>query len=128
MLPPDHRDIIMKPLFPRAVALFLLCGLAPVVEPASAQTANAGRNLAAACFTCHGTNANSVGGVPPSLAGRPAPELFQIMKEFQSGKRPATVMHQQARGYTDEQLQLIAAFIAGLKPEPAKTAARAASQ
>jgi cytochrome c553 len=86
--------------------------------PASglAQDPNAARNLASACFTCHGTDGNSVHGVPPSLAGRNAGELFQIMKDFQSGKRPATLMHQQARGYTDEQLKLITAYFASLKP------------
>jgi cytochrome subunit of sulfide dehydrogenase len=115
----------MKPSIPLAVALIVLGGLTSA-EPVAAQTANAGRNLAAACYTCHGTNANSTGGVPPSLAGRPAAELFQIMKEFQSGKRPATVMHQQARGYTDEQLQLIAAYIANLKPDAARSPAKAA--
>jgi cytochrome c553 len=83
---------------------------------ASAQDASAGRTLAATCFTCHGTEGNSVGGVPPSLAGRPAAEIFQTMKEFQSGKRPATIMHQQARGYTDAQLQAIAAYFAAVKP------------
>ena len=99
---------------------FLLCTLAIAgvvhLAPALAQDPNAGRNLSAACFTCHGTNGNSVGGVPPSLAGRDRAELFQTMKDFQSGKRPATIMHQQARGYSDDQLQLIAGYLATLKP------------
>jgi cytochrome c553 len=84
----------------------------------------AARSLAATCFTCHGTNGNSVGGVPPSLAGRPSGELFQIMKDFQAGKRPATIMHQQARGYTDAQLRTIAAYFAAVKPAPAATPAK----
>lgn len=85
-----------------------------------AQDPHAGRNLAASCFTCHGTNGNSVGGVPPSLAGRSSAEIFQTLKDFQSGKKPATIMHQQAKGYTDQQLQLIAAYFASLKPAPAR--------
>ena len=76
--------------------------------------------MAASCNTCHGTGGNSVGGIPPSLAGRNSVELFQTMKDFQSGKRPATIMHQQAKGYTDQQLQLIAAYFAALKPAPAR--------
>ena len=95
-----------------ALATVLTLCLAPV----AAQDANMGRNLSAACFTCHGTNGNSVGGVPPALAGRDRGELFQTMKDFQSGKRPATIMHQQAKGYTDPQLQAIAAYLATLKP------------
>ena len=91
---------------------------------ASAQDLSAGRTLASTCFTCHGTEGNSVGGVPPSLAGRPATELFQAMKDFQSGKRPATIMHQQARGYTDPQLQAIAAYFAAVKPSSPRTPAK----
>lgn len=100
------------------LSIFLAIGCA---LPAGAQHPNAGRDLAANCFTCHGTNGNSVQGVPPSLAGRDRAELFQAMKDFQSGKRPATIMHQQAKGYTDAQLQLISAYLAGLKPAPPRT-------
>ena len=108
---------------------FTMCALAIAsvmhLSPAVAQDPNAGRNLSAACFTCHGTNGNSVGGVPPSLAGRPSGELFQIMKEFQSGKRPATIMHQMARCYTDDQLKLIAGYVATLKPAAPHTPPKA---
>ena len=91
---------------------------------ALAQEPNAGRALAASCATCHGTNGNSVDGVPPSLAGRNSSELFQTMKDFQAGKRPATIMHQQARGYTDDQLKLIAAYYASVKPTAATRPAK----
>src|SRR5690242_18803099 len=90
------------------------------LTPAFAQDPNGARDLASACFTCHGTEGNSVQGVPPSLAGRNAGELFQMLKDFQSGKRPATIMHQQARGYTDEQLKLITAYFASVKPASAR--------
>jgi cytochrome c553 len=90
-----------------------------LTAPVFAQDPAAGRTLAASCFTCHGTDGNSVQGMPPSLAGRNAAEVFQAMKEFQAGKRPATIMHQLARGYTDPQLQLIAAYFASVKPGPA---------
>ena len=84
--------------------------------PALGQYPNAARDLASACFTCHGTEGNSVQGVPPSLAGRNAGELFQMMKDFQTGKRPATLMHQQARGYTDQELKLITGYFASMRP------------
>ena len=102
----------------RAAGLVLSFTSACFAASASAQ--DAGRSLASACFTCHGTDGTSVGGVPPSLAGRSSDELFQTMKEFQSGKRPATIMHQQARGYTDQQLQAIAAYFASVKTAPAR--------
>ena len=110
----------MKASRPQAVVSALICCSA-LFAPAHAQDTSAGRNLAAACFTCHGTNGHSVGGIPPSLAGRDRDELFRTMKEFQAGKRPATIMHQQAKGYTDEQIKLIAAYFASVKPAPAAT-------
>src|SRR5690349_16372419 len=63
------------------------------------------RGLAATCFTCHGNEGRSVVGVPPALAGRDKGELLQALKEFKEGKRPATIMHQHAKGYTDQQLE-----------------------
>ena len=116
----------MKPSIPQAIGLLTLCALASNFS-AVAQDSNAGRNLAANCYTCHGTDGNSAGGVPPSLAGRDRVELFQAMKDFQSGKRPATIMHQQAKGYTDPQLQLIAAHLAGLKAAPPRVPPKAGS-
>lgn len=69
-----------------------------------------GRNLAAACANCHGTNGVSQPGMP-ALAGRERPELSRLLQEFKSGKRPATVMHQIAKGYSDEQIEAIAAYL-----------------
>ena len=94
------------------------------IVPSLAQDPGAGRTLAATCFTCHGTDGSSVQGVPPSLAGRNAAELFQTMKEFQAGKRPAMIMHQLSRGYTDPQLQAIVAYFASVKPTPAPLPSR----
>ena len=90
--------------------------MAAAAAPASAQDPNAARALAATCFTCHGTEGRSVGGVPPSLAGQGKASLLQQLKDFKEGKRPATVMHQQAKGYTDAQLEQIAGYFASIKP------------
>ena len=100
----------------RAVAALCAALGAGLALPALAQDATQARSLAATCFTCHGTDGRSVGGVPPSLAGQSKAYLVQAMKDFQSGKRPATVMHQQAKGYTDAQLDAIAGYFAGIKP------------
>jgi cytochrome c553 len=100
-------------------ALLLGAGYAGV---AAAQDPNYARNLASACFTCHGTDGRSVGGVPPALAGRDRGELLDMMKGFKSGARPATLMHQQAKGYTDQQLEAIAGYFAGTTKGPAAPA------
>lgn len=86
------------------------------IAPAQAQDATQARALAATCFTCHGNEGRSVGGVPPSLAGQSKAYLLQQMKDFQAGKRPATIMHQHAKGYTDAQLELIADYFSKAKP------------
>jgi len=104
----------------RWCAVFALAAV--VAAPAVAQEADYARNLASTCFTCHGTDGRSVGGVPPGLAGRDKGELLQTLKDFKAGKRPATLMHQQAKGYTDQQLELIAGYFAGAKPGPGAAA------
>ena len=37
------------------------------------------------------------------------------MLDFKSGKKPATIMHQLTKGYSDEQLQQLATYFAALK-------------
>jgi cytochrome subunit of sulfide dehydrogenase len=71
------------------------------------------RSLAATCAACHGTNGHSVSTEVTSLAGLSKDLIVQRMQEFKSGKRPATVMHQLAKGYTDPQIELIAGYLAG---------------
>lgn len=78
---------------------------------AQAQDVHLARNLAATCANCHGTNGVAQGEMK-TLAGRPAAELIQLMNEFRSGARPATIMHQITKGYTDEQIRLMANFFA----------------
>lgn len=72
------------------------------------------RSWAAACANCHGTNGQAQPG-NESLAGVNKDELVRKLMDFKSGRRPATIMHQLSRGYTDEQLQAIAAHFASIK-------------
>ena len=92
------------------IAAALVTGVA-FASPVSAQGAdpNLGRNLAAACANCHGTNGVSQQGMP-HLAGQQSTYLVQQMKDFKAGVRPATIMHQLAKGYTDEQIEALAAY------------------
>jgi cytochrome c553 len=95
-----------------AAALTLLCG------SAIAQDRNLGRNLAAQCANCHGTNGVSQGGIP-GLAGQGRAYIIAQMSAFKSGQRsgPAsTIMHQLAKGYSDEQIAAMADFFSAQKP------------
>lgn len=73
--------------------------------------ANLGRDIAANCANCHGTDGRSRGAIP-SLAGQDAAVIVQRMKEFRDGRRAATVMQQLAKGYTDAQIEAAAAYFA----------------
>ncbi|MBK9161212.1 MAG: class I cytochrome c [Nitrosomonadales bacterium] len=72
------------------------------------------RNIAASCSACHGTDGYSEGGMPV-LAGMDKALFVAQMKDFKSGARPATVMHQHAKGYSDEEIGILADFFAAQK-------------
>ncbi len=71
------------------------------------------RSLAATCANCHGTQGRAGSGSSvPSLAGLQRDYIVAQMKAFQSGARPATIMHQLSKGYSDAQIGQIAAYFA----------------
>jgi len=74
-----------------------------------------GRNLAAACAICHGTQGRAVTKEVIPLAGLPREHIASQMRAFRDGQRPATVMHQIAKGYTDPQIDAMAAWFATQK-------------
>ena len=49
-------------------------------------------------------------------AGVAAVKILSLIADYKSGAQPATIMHQISKGYTDEQLKLIAAWFAAQKP------------
>lgn len=89
----------------------VLAALALLAGSAHAQSADSsarnGRYVAANCANCHGTNGVAQGAMP-SIAGKQKAYIVEQMKAFRDGKRSATIMHQLAKGYTDQQIELIA--------------------
>ncbi|MEO8441912.1 MAG: cytochrome C [Betaproteobacteria bacterium] len=79
--------------------------------PARAQDADNVRGMAATCANCHAAEGRVYGAIPP-IGARDRNTLLQQLKDFKSGVRPATVMHQLARGFTDTQLEQLAAYFA----------------
>ena len=74
------------------------------------------RSLAATCAQCHGTEGRAVEGQGlVRLAGMPQDYLLNQLMAFRNGQRPATIMHQITRGYSQEQLETIAAYFAAQK-------------
>lgn len=74
------------------------------------------RGLAATCANCHGTDGRAVqGSSVVSLAGMDRAYLSTQLKAFKSGARPATVMHQITKGYSDAQIETLAGYFAAQK-------------
>ncbi len=74
------------------------------------------KSLAATCANCHGTDGKAQKDASvPGLAGLKADYIAEQMKAFRSGERPATIMHQIAKGYNDEQVRQLADYFASQK-------------
>lgn len=106
----------------QAVMGLTAAGTAPAAEaaaPAAPATARLsgthGRVLAATCASCHGTHGKIEGAIPP-LAGLDRDYFIRQMKAFKDGSRKATVMHQHAVAYTDDEIEQMAAIFAAVKP------------
>jgi sulfide dehydrogenase cytochrome subunit len=104
-----EKESPMKRNF-KTIAL-LLTLLSAAAGTANAADPDLGRNLAATCAACHGTDGRTA-GINANLAGVAKDTLIQTLKAFKSGEKPATVMHQLAKGYTDAQLDAIAGYLA----------------
>jgi cytochrome c553 len=66
---------------------------------------------AAACSGCHPASTRVASPVP-RLAGLDRAAIVRALQEFRSGARPATVMDRIAKGFTDAEIQAIAAWYA----------------
>ena len=96
--------------------LVAAAGLASLPAAAQGHEALYVRSLAATCANCHGTNGQTVqGSQVPSVAGMPRDYMLRQLAAFKDGSRPASVMHQITKGFTDAQLDQIATHFAGLK-------------
>lgn len=74
------------------------------------------RALAATCAHCHGTDGRALPGEATiRLAGLPEDYVLTQLMAFRSGQRPATIMHQITKGYSQEQLEALSKYFAAQK-------------
>lgn len=93
-----------------------LLGTVGLAEAQTRPDPDLARNLAATCANCHGTNGNAVkGSGMDALAGMEKAKILQKLADYKSGDKPASIMHQIAKGYTEAQLDLIAGYFAAQK-------------
>jgi len=69
---------------------------------------------AAACSGCHPASTRVTSPVP-RLAGLDRAAIVRAMQDFRAGTRAATVMDRIAKGFTDAEIQAIAAWYAAQK-------------
>jgi cytochrome c553 len=85
-----------------------------VVSIAAAATAAEPPAGAAACSGCHPASARVTSPVP-RLAGVDRAAMVRALQDFRSGTRAGTVMDRIAKGFTDTEIQAIAAWYATQK-------------
>jgi len=70
-------------------------------------------SLASGCAICHGPGGKpATGSQLGALAGRKARDIVDAMHAFKTGQRPATVMHQISKGYSDAEIEAMAQWFA----------------
>jgi cytochrome subunit of sulfide dehydrogenase len=70
---------------------------------------------AASCSGCHSSGAAAASSSVSRLYGRNADEIMTAMTGFRDGSLPATVMNRIAKGFSDDELRAIAAWLAAQK-------------
>jgi cytochrome c553 len=98
-----------------ALVAFAFAGSAAA---AKAGNAAAGKQKAAACAACHGSDGNkTLDDTYPRLAGQYPDYLQKALSEYRSGKRKNPVMGGQAQALSDEDIADLAAYFGSLDGE-----------
>lgn len=114
---------MFRPLAPRSVPALVLALLLTACagtdansdykdEPGGVNSARLSQSasLAAVCSGCHGDDSSNEGIV--SLNGYSALRISILFRRYKNDPENPTAMHRMARGYTDEQIKLIARYLA----------------
>ena len=105
----------IKPLAALAAVLFCLANTAQAQTDAGKDALYV-KSLAATCANCHGTNGKATeGSSVVTIAGLDKAYFIAQMTAFKTGTRPATIMHQLSKGYSDAQIETMATYFAALK-------------
>ncbi|SMN16172.1 cytochrome c class I [uncultured Candidatus Thioglobus sp.] len=94
-----RKTIIKSTLLVAAIALSVQSQAVPSAEA-----------LSYTCAGCHGTNGASTGDAIPSIAGLSSTYLVDAMKAYKNDERDPTIMNRIAKGYSEEQFELMGSF------------------
>jgi len=79
----------------------------PAVKPV---TESRGEILSLSCAGCHGNSSSVI----PSIYGKSPEYIETALIDFKNGSRTSTVMGRHAKGYTGEEIHLIAEYFGNL--------------
>ncbi len=102
-----------------ALGLGSIVHAADAPKPALVSGASA-EALANTCAGCHGTGGVSAGPASPTLAGTNPEYFVDIMKRYQDDSAYSTIMGRIARGYSEEEIALMADYFVKAPFAPAK--------
>lgn len=89
--------------------------LAMISAPAfAAGDAEAGKSKSAVCAACHGADGVAQMDIYPNLAGQKAAYLVKQLKAFKAGERNDPIMAPMAMPLSDQDMEDLAAYYAGL--------------
>lgn len=109
-----------KRLGPALLGGLVLMGVTAASQADDLVSGADGRTLAATCAGCHGTSGASVGPSIPSIGGMDDEYFVEIMQGFRDGEVYSTIMGRIAKGFTDEELERMAAYFHDKPFVPAK--------
>ncbi|MEA2080328.1 MAG: c-type cytochrome [Pseudomonadota bacterium] len=92
--------------------LAVLMGSGLLLGTAQLPAAPTATMLADTCAGCHGTDGASTGPATPNIAGMSETYFTDTMLAFKSGDRGSTVMGRIAKGYSEEEMKLMAGYFA----------------
>lgn len=100
---------------PNNPSTFVLLLLAVITGPVAAADVDGRRAevLAFNCFTCHGTDGKSPGTIK-SLENLSAAEIRDKLLAFKRDENDPTIMDRIAKGYSNDEIAIIADYIANL--------------
>ena len=102
----------MRGLLQCSIGLVLSMGLFTSTQAMEGQPLNRTALIAQNCMNCHGANGISQGPAIPSIAGFSRSYLERSLLEYKSDQRHSTIMGRIAKGYSDEDLKLLAEYFA----------------
>lgn len=98
-----------------AAPISLLLGALLASSGAQAESPSRVQMIANACAVCHGTDGRGSKKIPKLRGELEIKDFVLTMKGFKTGEEKSTLMDRIAKGFTDEDIELLAEYFADLK-------------